>query len=70
MHGMSLYFDKTSLTREKESLLHSHVIHVITYICEQLFSRMKYRRSKISSNISDKHLKSSLRIAATAVEPD
>ena len=39
-------------------------------ICEQLFLRMKHRKSKISSNISDEHLESSLRIAATAIEPE
>ena len=39
------------------------------YICEQL-SRMKHRKSKMSSKISKEYLESLLRIAATAIESD
>jgi len=31
---------------------------------------MKHRKSKISSNISDEHLESSLRIVTTSIKPD
>ncbi|XP_048791038.1 uncharacterized protein LOC125688729 [Lagopus muta] len=41
-----------------------------THICEQLFSRMKYKKSKISSKIADKHHESSLRTAPTAIKPE
>jgi len=41
-----------------------------TYICEQLFSRRKCRKSKISSKSSVEHLENSLRIATTSIEPD
>ena len=40
------------------------------YFCEQLFSRMKYRKSKMSSKILDKHLEDLLRIATTSIETD
>jgi len=40
-----------------------------TYICEQLFWRMKYRKSRTSSKIPDKQLENSLRIAVTAIKP-
>ncbi|XP_052544903.1 uncharacterized protein LOC128083549 [Tympanuchus pallidicinctus] len=43
---------------------------MLMHICEQLFSRMKYKKSKISSKISDKHHESSLRTAPTAIKPD
>ena len=64
---------KTHLTRGKYPLLHSHALFVSAlfgnmYICEQLFSRMKYRKSKITSKISDKHLENSLRIAASSIK--
>ena len=48
------------------------LIHVIvfgsTQICEQLVSRMKHRKSQISSENSDELLESSLRLAATPIE--
>ena len=37
---------------------------------EQLLSRLKHRKSNISSKISGKHLENSLRIATTDIEPD
>jgi len=41
-----------------------------TYVCEQLLSRMKYRKSNISLKISDEGLESSLRTVATSIRPD
>lgn len=66
-------FHEPFLTKEEYSL-HSHALLMSplfgsTHICEQLFSRMKHRKSEISSRISDEHLESSLRIAAIATEP-
>ena len=37
---------------------------------EELFWRTKYRKSKISSKISDNHPENSLRIATAAIRPD
>ena len=53
-------FHNPSFTREKYLSLHHHVLFVALpfgskHICEQLLSRMKCRRSKISSKISDEH---------------
>jgi len=41
-----------------------------TYNCEQPFSRMKYRKNKISSKITDEHLETSLRTAIISIKPD
>ena len=41
----------------------------ITYICDQLFSRMKHRKRKISVKKSDKHLGNSVGISVTSIEP-
>ena len=74
-HHVSLPdFHKPTLTKEKHPLLHSHTLFMSSlfgsmYICEQYLSRMKYMKSNISSKISDEHLESSLRMAATATEP-
>lgn len=38
-------------------------------ICEQLLSKVKDRRSSISSKLSDKRLESPVRIATTSPEP-
>jgi len=70
-----LDFYNPSLTREKYPWLRSHALLLLsllvsTYVCEQPFWRMKYTKSKISSEISHEHLESSLRIAATAIEPE
>jgi len=55
---MSLYkaLNKAYVTREKYPLLHDHTSFMTslfgnTYVSE-LFSRMKYRKNKISSKIS------------------
>ena len=65
---------KPCLTREKYPSLHNHALFLSLsgsmYICEQPFSRMKHRKSKISPKISDEHLENSQRIATTAIKPD
>lgn len=49
----------------------SLLIHVITlWQCTHLFSRMKHRKTNISTKISDEHLENSLRIATTSIEQD
>ena len=42
----------------------------ITYICEQLFSRMKHTKNKNRTKITDKHLENALRIATSSVDSD
>ncbi|XP_067123968.1 general transcription factor II-I repeat domain-containing protein 2-like [Centruroides vittatus] len=68
-------FYKTYLPRDIYPALHSHALFMSslfgsTYICEQLFSRMKHTKSKIRTKISDEHLEGCLRIATTSIEPD
>lgn len=70
-----LDFYKLYLPKDKYPSLHDQALFMAslfgsTYICEQLFSRMKYTKSKNRSKISDEHLESSLRIATTSIEPD
>ena len=74
-HKIFTRFYKTSLIREKYPSLHSQDLFMSLLfggacICQQLLSRVMHRKSKISSKISDEYLESSLRIAATAIEPD
>lgn len=73
-HVSSPEFLKTYLNREKYPSLHNHTSSIsffgTMYICEQLFSRMKHKKSNISSKISTEHLDNSLRIATTFTELD
>ena len=50
--------------RKKMSLFGS------TYICEQLFSRMKYTQSKTRSRLTDHHLQNNLRVATSSISPN
>jgi len=63
---MSLYQTPVSPLLAERNIPH-FTVHVFV---KQLFSRMKHRKSKISATISDEHLESSLRTAASAIEPD
>ena len=74
-HVSLLDFYKIYLPRDKYPTLHNHALFMTslfgsTYICEQLFSRMKHTKSKNRSKISDEHLENSLRIATTSIEPN
>ena len=51
------------LARKKMSLFGS------TYICEQLFTKMKHTKSKTRSRLTDCHLENSLRVAASSIAP-
>ena len=69
---MYLYW---SFIGERNLLFHSRALFTSSlfdsmYICERPLSRMKHRKSAMSSKISGEHSESSLRIAATATEPD
>ena len=50
--------------RKKMSLFGS------TYICEQLFTKMKYAKSKTKSRLTDNHLENNLRVAASSISPN
>jgi len=71
---MTLYwiFISPGFPEKNTSHFTIRLIHVIvsgsTQICEQLVSRMKHRKSQISSENSDELLESSLRLAATPIE--
>ncbi|XP_041442018.1 general transcription factor II-I repeat domain-containing protein 2-like [Xenopus laevis] len=70
-HVSLLDFYRSYLPRDKYPSLHNHALFLSslfgsTYICEQLFSRMKHTKSKIRTKLSDEHLEYSLRIATTS----
>jgi len=75
---VSLYqtFISPVLPERKYPSAHSHVLPVSLLlgsvcICEQQCSRMKYRKSNVSSKVfTDEPLENSLRMAATAIKPD
>jgi len=74
-HTSLLDFYEDYLTREKYPLIHNPTSFMSSFIGsnhEQLFSRMKHMKSKISlkKKITDKHLKNLLRIATTSMKPD
>ena len=41
-----------------------------TYCCEQLFSKMKYTKSRLRSLLSDRHLNGILLLSSSSIEPD
>ncbi|KAG0713476.1 General transcription factor II-I repeat domain-containing protein 2 [Chionoecetes opilio] len=41
-----------------------------TYCCEQLFSKMKYTKSRIRSQLSDRHLNDILLLSTSSIDPD
>lgn len=55
--------------------LTNHALQVVsmfgtTYRCEQLFSKMKHVKSRLRSQLSDKHLYDQLLLATSDFEPD
>jgi hypothetical protein len=50
----------------------SNVVHDVTfgstYACEQLFSRMKNVKSKVRTQLTEAHLRHSLRIASSRIK--
>ena len=61
-----------NVQRDKYPCLHCHAVKMASllgssYLCEQLFSRMKYTKSSARSALTDEHLQAVLRIATTHV---
>ena len=54
----------TDFARKKMSLFGS------TYICEQLFTKMKHAKSKTKTRLTDNHLENNLRVAASSISPN
>ena len=74
-HVSLLDFYRYYLPKDKYPLLHNHALFMSslfghTYICKQLFSRIKHIKSKIRTKISDEHLENLLRTATTSMKPD
>ena len=41
-----------------------------TYVCEQLFSRMKYAKNKLRTRLKDDHLETVMRLSTSTISPD
>ena len=41
-----------------------------TYVCEQLFSKMKFTKNKLRTQLTDSHLDGILRMASSSLEPN
>ena len=41
-----------------------------TYICEQLFSKMKLTKSKLRTSLTDSHLDGALRLSSSSLKPN
>ena len=70
-----LEFYQQYLTPQRVPSLVKHakevaVLFVSTYVCEQLFSKMKYVKSKFRTRLSENHLDSVLRLATYNLKPD
>jgi hypothetical protein len=67
------FYQHLKATNKFRSLTeHSQVIIAMfgsTYFCEQLFSKMKYAKSPIRSQISDDHLNDILRLSSSSIKP-
>ena len=41
-----------------------------TYLCESLFSKMKYAKSRLQSQITDQHLEGNMRLSTSTILPN
>lgn len=62
--------DKTKFENIRTMAKRMLVIFGSTYICEQTFSGMKHKKSKLRSRITDEHLETTLKISTSRFEPD
>ena len=81
-NDLQLRFKETTLLEYYKSLpkedyrqilkLNGNVICIFgsTYVCEQLFSRMKHIQSKTKSRLTDEHLHYNLRVATSESSPN
>lgn len=69
-----LEFYQTTVTKEKFPEMSAFVARMMslfgsTYLCEQLFSLMKYTKSPIRSSMSNTNLQHAMRLATTSIQP-
>ena len=70
-----LDFYSRFLPRERFPVIAARVRRIVavfgsTYICEQLFSKMKYAKNRLRTNLTDENLNNILLLASTSVAPD
>ena len=66
----SKYVSPTKYPEVRKNALFMLSMFGSTYLCEQLFSRMKHVKSRIRTRITDAHLEGCLQIAITDIKPD
>ncbi|KAG0712988.1 General transcription factor II-I repeat domain-containing protein 2 [Chionoecetes opilio] len=69
------FFRDLVLPSNKFSNYIEHVKRIVamfgsTYCCEQLFSKMKYTKSRIRSQLSDRHLNDIPLLSTSSIDPD
>uniref|UniRef100_UPI00358E1D8A general transcription factor II-I repeat domain-containing protein 2-like n=1 Tax=Myxine glutinosa TaxID=7769 RepID=UPI00358E1D8A len=69
------FFRDTVLPSNNFQKYIAHVQRIVamfgsTYCCEQLFSKMKYTKSHLRSQLSDRHLNDILLLSTSTIEPD
>ncbi|XP_076034518.1 general transcription factor II-I repeat domain-containing protein 2-like [Oratosquilla oratoria] len=69
------FFRDIVLPSNKIQKFIAHVQRIVamfgrTYCCEQLFSKMKYTKSHLRSQLSDRHLNDILLLSTSTIEPD
>lgn len=64
------YVDQNSFPEIRKHAQKMMSLFGSTYVCEQLFSRMKNVKSKTRSRVTDAHLEGSLRVATTKIKPN
>jgi len=68
------FYEQYVLADQFPRLLH-HAQMIIalfgsTYLCEQLFSKVIFAKSKTCSKLTDSHLEGTLRLGSTDLQPD
>ena len=66
----SKYFDTNPLPAAHSHAMKMVSLFGITYLCEQVYSRMKNVKSKTRTRITNTHLENPLRIASYQIKAD
>lgn len=64
------FLPKTDFPKIKDFACRYISLFGTTYLCEQTFSRMKYVKNSLRSNMTDKHMESILLIGTSNLKPE
>ena len=70
-----LEFFRRHVERSEFPVISAHVRRITaifgsTYVCEQLFSKMKYAKNRLRSQLTDENLNNTLLLATSSLSPD